>query len=77
MRKNTFDFFVSKAKPILKKSSKEIAYSTLGAITGGAIVKTHSQTKKQKCLKKNPVQLSDSHNVKMKKLRLYGKCLKK
>ena len=77
MRKNTFRFIVSKAKPILKKSSKEITYFTIGAIGGGAIVKTHSQTKKQKCLKKNAVKLSDDHNVKMKKLRLYGKCMKK
>ena len=77
--KNTFKFFVSKAKPVLKNTGKEIAYSTIGGIAGGSIIHTKNklQNKKNRCLKKNKVSLSDSHKVKMKKLRAYGKCMNK
>ena len=82
--KQTFKFFVSKAKPVLKNTGKEITYSTIGVIAGGSIIhtghkikKNKMQNKRKKCLKKNPVQLTDSHKVKMKKLRAYGKCMNK
>ena len=79
--KNTFKFFVSKAKPILKKTASETAYATLGGVTGGYIIhkknKLHRQTKKKLCLSKNRVKPGATKGQKYKKLRDYNKCLKK
>lgn len=61
----------------LARVGRDIGTGSIGGVIGAYATKKISQTKKTKCLKKNPVQLSDSHNVKIKKLRLYGKCLNK
>ena len=80
--KNTFKFFVSKAKPVLKNTGKEIFYSTLGASVGGTLVQTSHgikksklQKQKEKCLQKNKINLSDPKGKRMKKLRKFGKCM--
>ena len=80
-RKNTFNFFVSKAKPVLKRGVSEVAYATTGGIVGGAIIhkknKIQRQTKKQKCLKKHSTKLGTTKGQKYSKLRAYNRCLKK
>lgn len=79
--KNTFKFFVSKAKPVLKRGVSETFYATAGGIIGGSIIhkknKLARQTKKQKCLKKHSTKLGNTRGQKYKKLRAYNRCLKK
>ena len=80
MRKHTFKFFVSKAKPVLKKVASETAYATLGGVTGGYLIhkknKLHRQTKKKLCLSKHRVKPGDKKALKYKKLRSYNRCMK-
>ena len=72
-------------KRIKNRLTKELARVGRDIVTGsigggiGAYYATKkiSQNKNQKCIKKNPVKLTDSHNVKMKKLRSYNRCMKK
>ena len=60
----------------LARVGKEIVTGSIGGGIGAFASKKISQNKKQRCLKKNKAKLSDSQNVRMKKLRKYNKCTK-